>query len=265
MKCRRLAPLGLLLLAAAAAGAPPDEAAIPLPIEGGEVTARFQPERRGPSRGGVVLLADRGAGTDLGAAIGSLFRALPDHGWSALAVPAAPAQGEPAAWLDAARPRVAAAVAHLRGQGVLNVALVGHGLGALAAADYAADSGAGTVQGLVVINIPDSTEPRLDAAALLSRSPVPVLDLFGSRGRADVVATAERRAVAARVTLAKTAAGKGVSRLDTPDRPDYRQIVVEGATHDFSAQQETLVRRVRGWLQSHVDGVRVAAEPKENQ
>jgi pimeloyl-ACP methyl ester carboxylesterase len=264
MKCRRLAPL-LLLLSGLAAAAPPDEAAIVLPIGGGEVSARFLPERQGPSRGGVVLLPDVGTGMELGVAAASLFRALPDHGWSMLAVPLPPVAADTAAWLDGARPRIAAAIAHLREQGILNVALVGQGFGALAAADYAADGGDRTLHGLVVVGIPGLADPRLDAAAMLARSPVPVLDLFGSRGRADVVATAERRAVTARAMLAKAAAEKGAARLESAALPDYRQVVVEGATYDFSTQQETLVRRVRGWLQRHMDGTRVAVEPKENR
>lgn len=249
---------------------------VELAAGGTPFTALYRPDRSGQPRGALVLLPDIDQHPDWPGVTGPLRRGLPEHGWDTLALqtpvplPIRP-DDQPKAreqFLDTGRKRIDAALRHLEGLGVGNVVLVGHGLGALLAADYLSSAPPG-VRGGVLIGIgAPSRELQLDSAALVGAVDRPLLDIYGSRDRPGVIAEAADRASVARRQVAghRTATyeppGEDNSALAHPARVlAYRQIVVPGADHRFVGHEQLLLRRIRGWLERHADGRRLTALP----
>jgi pimeloyl-ACP methyl ester carboxylesterase len=193
-------------------------------------------------KGAVLLLHDLGGHADWPGVVAALRRALPAQGWTTLSVqlplpPHAPIEAQRAAFLDQATARIEAALAHLRATNPPNVVVAGHGFGALAAMNYCV-SRAEACQGLVLVSLPHhfaqgEADPRLDAAGGLARLQGPVLDLYGTAERREVVATARARREAARTN------------------PGYSELALPGADHFFRGQEQLLARRVYGWLEQH--------------
>jgi len=187
-----------------------------------------------PAPGAVVILHDMGRHPDWAAVVGPLRRGLAAAGWATLA-PQLPvlehgaARSAYGATVEAALERTRAAVAHLRARGLGDVVIAGHGLGALIGARCAAQIDTCPVRALALIGALPGTglDPPVDLATVLAGVPVPVLDLYGSRDHAPVLRGAEQRQA----------------------RETDRRIVVEGADHEHSGLEESLVRRIRGWLQ----------------
>ncbi len=141
-----------------------------LDANGEPFPALFRAEERGTLLGAVILLHDAGAHADWPGVIGPLRRQLPTLGWATLSLqlPVAPIAkaGDleadaraTARLLEAARPRIAAAVAELNARGIQRIALIGHGSGALAAADYLAENLAAGVGGAVLVGISGVSSP----------------------------------------------------------------------------------------------------------
>lgn len=253
--------MGLLLTVgvhAEAPPAPPGAQRIALPLGEQAGSALLWAETLGTPKGAVVLVPDLDTPADWPQVIGPLRSALPAAGWSVLVLEM-PGEwgleaGERVQALDAAHPLLAAAVAHLGGMGAERIVLAGHGFGALAAADFLRAGRSPRVSGLVLISTAGlGDDPRLNAATALAGVTVPTLDLYGERDLAPVRAGADRRAVAARKALPAQPAGSMPTQ-----RPRYRQVAIPGATHDFTGYEQTLARRVRGWLERHVG----AADPQ---
>lgn len=241
-----------------------------LDADGTPFDALLAEQTRGKPLGAVVLVPDVDTPPDWAAVVGPLRRRLPAGGWTtlALSVPRLPnaTTASRLLWLDAVRPRIGAGVRHLAGMDIGNIAVVGYGLGALAAADYLRTNLDGAVRGLVVIGIPSQPDaPRLNAAEALKQVPVPVLDIFGGRDRPTVTAmAAERAALVRKAAAARTTSGAPATYAgQRPERLTYRQVRVAGAGHDFRGHDELLVRRIRGWLNRTASGPRIKTDPKE--
>ncbi len=141
-----------------------------LEANGQPFPALFRAEERGEPLGGVILLHDAGGHADWPGVIGPLRRGLPALGWSSLSlqlpIPPIAVAGDieanaraTARLLEASRPRIAAAVELLKSRGVENIALIGHGSGALAAADYLAENLAAGVGGAVLVGVSGVNTP----------------------------------------------------------------------------------------------------------
>lgn len=226
-----------------------------------QALALFKPAL-GKQRGGVVLLHDRGGHVDAAGVIRPLRLGLAEAGWATLTIqlppPEAPAVGT--AWLDRTQALIAAGLNELQQRDINSIVLLGHGLGALAATDYLAAGDNLTVRGLIIVGLDGSAadEPRMDGAAQLARVRPPILDIFGERDSRAVLASAERRAQAARRreggeetahTLYRDVARRYSERKG--DSVSYRQLRIAAADHRFTRQQQLLLRRIRGWLQRH--------------
>ncbi len=74
--------------------------------------------------------------------------------------------------------------------------------------------------------------PRLKLLKQLESINIPVLDIYGSRDMLEVKREADDRRLASR---------KNGNKL-------YRQMVIEGADHYFSAVFDVLLKRIQGWL-----------------
>jgi pimeloyl-ACP methyl ester carboxylesterase len=190
----------------------------------------------------VILVHGIGAHPDWPEVIHPLRVGLPEHGWSTLSVqmPVLANDAEVKDYLplfDEVAPRLDAAGAYLRERGAETLVIVAHSLGASMAARYVADKPE-SVDGLVAIGTSViDIDPKMNAARALESIALPVYDLYGTRDLDGVLKSVETRAKAARKA----------------GNTDYRQSAVEGADHFFVGTEDTLVRRVYGWLKSQFE------------
>ena len=214
-----------------------DGEAVWLEAGGARFLAIYTPPA-GEPRGGVVVLHGMGAHPDWPEVVHPLRARLPERGWATLSVqlPVLPNEARPedyAPLLDAAAPRIAAAVRWLRGRGHTPVALAGHSLGAAMGVRFLARRPDAGVFAFVAVGLPSRAGgAKAGTLEALRKVRVPVLDLYGGLDLPGVVADARRR------LAALAAAGAEGSR----------QVRIEGADHFFDGFEDELVAQVDGWL-----------------
>ena len=199
------------------------------------------------AQGAVILLHGMGVHPDWPDVIQPLRIALPEYGWSTLSIQMpilandAAIRDYAAIWGEAP-PRIDAAVAWLKKQGIENIALVAHSLGASMATTYLAGKPSKNVRALVAIGLSDlDLDPAMSSVAHLKKIRVPVLDLYGSLDMPLILKTAKLRRAAAR---------KAGNR-------NYVQYRVEGADHFFQGAEDALVKKVRSWLARYAAGTEI--------
>lgn len=234
--------------------------AVELEAGGAKVLALYRPESRGTAAGGVILLHDLGGHADWPGVIGPLRRALPGHGWATLAVqlpvPAGPGD-DPAALLAQGAERLKAALAFLKDKGIARVVVAGHGAGGRIALPFAAERPA-ALGGLILIGMDDTG--LADPAPLLEKIAVPIYDIYGSADSPEVRTAARQRAeIGQRLERQRGGGATGAGQ-----RPRYRTFALTGADHFFSHQADTLLRRVYGWLKSHLEEAAPATTNQPN-
>lgn len=231
---------------------------VELDVAGKKVLALQRKETRGQAEGGLILLHDVGAHADWEEVIGTLRRELNQYGWTTLAVQLpVPAVGTQASaygpLIEQCQQRTSAALKHIKGQGLRNVVILGHGLGGRCATSFAASQKDPALRGLILVGMEAYTtlDPPQDSTALLAQVRVPIYDLYGYGDSNEV-----HRAGTERLAL-----GRRLNRQHAEEEaryrehPFYRQFVQDGADHFFSAQQALLVKRVYGWLKTHASGM----------
>lgn len=190
------------------------------------------------TQGAAIILHGRGAHPDWVDVVNPLRSRLPEYGWKTLSIQLPIAAADASDWvyrelIPEAFPRIDAAVAHLRQQGVANIVLIGHSLGARMGVEYLARGGPRELRAFVAIGLSaDTTVPDSGSLGALRKLQLPLLDIYGSRDIDPVLSSATARAAAARE--ANNAA--------------YRQTRVDGADHFFNGLSDTLVADVRAWL-----------------
>jgi len=196
------------------------------------------------SHGAAIILHGRGAHPDWVDVVNPLRSELPEYGWQTLSIQLPVAAADASDWvyrdlIPEAAPRITAAVNYLRQQGVENLVLIGHSLGARMGLDYLAAGAPEALRAFVAVGLSaDTRQPQQGTLKALRQLKVPMLDIFGSRDLESVAGSARARSLAAReVGLV-----------------GYRQTRVEGADHFFSGLSDTLVARVRAWLGRTVPG-----------
>jgi pimeloyl-ACP methyl ester carboxylesterase len=237
-----------------------------LKVGGNSSFALFLDQTSSKPQGGVILLHDQGSHLDIAAVIHPLRTRLPEKGWATLSIQLQEVgdKGIDKAWLTQSQQTIAAAIDEMSRRNITNLALVGHGLGALAATNYLAAGDNLLIKGLVIIGMDGTprSDPDLDGAALLAKVRQPILDLFGALDLAPVLTSASRRALAAQRkegadssahTLYRDVAKGYTARAS--DSITYRQLRIAAADHDFSGQEPQLVRRVLGWLDRTAPGM----------
>lgn len=233
------------------------------------------PDQSGTPKGGAIILHDAAGHPDWPEVIRPLRRALPPRGWATLAIQLPPLQQPAPSSPEQQRinGRIRKAAEQLRGAGINNIALIGHGSGAAAAVAYLAgereDVG---IRGLVAISLRAVNTGKSEESlpSQLEKVKVPLLDIYGSREEEAVTATAQLRIQAA--MRGARSAGEGAGTNKQPEAANnanrgpegeitYRQVEIEGADHRFTGQEERLVRRIQGWLDRHIKGVPVKRAP----
>lgn len=206
-------------------------------------------ESTAETQGGVILLHGIGVHPDWPDVIHPLRLGLPDHGWSTLSLqmPIADRNAtfdEYIPLLEEAGPRIEAGIKFLEQQGVFNIVLLGHSLGAMMGLKYLAQEKRPKVSAFAAVGLNVSRQGlEPDILGWLRTTDKPMLDLYGARDLDGVRNTAELRARAAQQA----------------ENRDYLQVEIPVADHFFRGADAALVKRVRGWLKTTAPGDRVEA------
>lgn len=205
----------------------------------GDFFAIYTPGVGKTHRGSVILLHGLGAHPDWPDVISPLRETLPESGWDTLSIqlPVRPNEANFEDYLvlfPEANGRISAAIQHLQKQGLTNIVLVGHSLGAAMGTNFLAQKAPGSdaIRAFVGIGMNQAPNTVANTPDSLSKITIPVLDLYGAFDLDGVLASAKARAHAAKQA----------------DNTEYRQTVIPGADHFFHGLSATLVKRVAGWL-----------------
>jgi pimeloyl-ACP methyl ester carboxylesterase len=188
--------------------------------------------------GGVILIHGIGVHPDWPDVINPLREQLPEHGWSTLSLqmPVLAADAKVPDYYPIfaeVPPRIDAGIRFLQEQGIDNIVIVAHSLGAQMAAYWIATTEEPQVLGLVAIGLSGTRHADDgDVPAWISAITLPMLDLYG-----------EDDLPAVRDTVAGRAAAAGRA-----GNTAYTQVEVAGADHMFQGHNAALVEAVVNWL-----------------
>lgn len=186
---------------------------------------------------GVIVMHGTGIHPDWQQVVQPLRVGLVEHGWHTLSIqmPILPNEAEYheyAPLYDEVPPRIDAALAYLREQGIEKIVLIGHSQGATMAAYYLSTSKQ-PVDGFVAIGMGAlADDPRMDSINALTKIKIAVLDLYGAEDLEGVM-----NSITARADAAKQAGNT-----------DFTQIEVPESNHFFDDREDALVETVADWL-----------------
>jgi len=189
-------------------------------------------------QGGAIILHGMDAHPDWNDVVQPLRSQLPEFGWEthSLQLPVAAGDAPEGVYgllVPEAFPRIDAGVEFFKQRGIVNIALIGHSLGARMGVEYLAAGTPKEIRAFVGVGLPAArNSPAGGTLAALEKITIPLLDIYGDRDIGPVLDSVRARAMATR---------KG-------GNSGYRQIEVPGADHFFNGLADTLVARVRAWL-----------------
>jgi len=238
-----------------------------------EFFAVFNPDQSGQPKGGIIILHDANSHPDTPEVIQPLRADLPEHGWATISIqlPYLSSVDDYVNKQAVINKRIEAAIKHLNNVGLNNIALVGHGSGAMAATAFLSTQSSATVQAFVAISlgIIEADGKAESITEQIEKISLPILDIYGSNDYDYVTNSAKSRALAAKVSsnsatrsnqldaFKRSAIAKS-STQRSQGYISYRQIKIDGASHDFVATPYLLTRRIVGWLERHAKGVTVS-------
>lgn len=246
--------------------------AVSLQVGDHNAFAIFSETITGSTQGGIIMLHDNGAHADWPAVIAPLRKGLPQFGWSTLSLQLPQVTDQPgySAALDEIFPRIKAAVAFLQAKGIDNIVIIGDGMGAIAAAAYAASVDSAQVKAFVGVNVGvfKDADAKVNTLTLIEKITMPMLDIFGTNARLAVVNSAQARATAAKKAginafqsqKLETFKQSAVARTPFVEKTGYiayRQMKIMGADSSFTAMEDLLLKRILGWLRKHAPGITV--------
>jgi pimeloyl-ACP methyl ester carboxylesterase len=191
-----------------------------------------------PKKGAAIILHGRGLHPNWETVVQPLRVALPESGWDTLAIQM-PVLEKEAKYFDyvpifpEAYPRIEAAIAYLKEQGVDTIVLIAHSCGAHMAMNWIGEHGDQAIAAYVGIGMgaTDYKQPMVEPFPL-DRMAIPVLDVYGSKDYPAVLRMApERRAL-----------------IEKAGNPQSGQQVIEGAEHYFNGHNDALVETISNWL-----------------
>jgi len=204
--------------------------------------------------GGAIILHDQGGHPDRSGVVFELRRQLIDHGWQTLSLQMPLFHEGTPDWeqfrlIPDAQARITAAVDYFKQQGMVNVVLLGHGLGGKMVLSYLAKDAPEEVRAAVLVGMP-VTELEGDTSYQdLAVIKLPLLDIYGTQDGSSVLGTARKRQASA-----KKAGSDG-----------YRQLEMEGADHQFRGLLPALISRIYTWLGETAPGKELNNVPKTNE
>jgi len=217
-----------------------------LQLGGHSFTAVLDESRLANTRGLVILLPEAGWRADAGL-MRVLRRVLPGHGWGTLSLQLPVLEPEARreeylGLLPEAAARLETAVKVMKGEGMRNIALAGHGFGALTLLRYLGGEPDEAVRAVVLLSPwwPGNMIRQLQQ--WLRKVTIPVLDVRAERDAREVLQSAVRR------------------HLILKGRSGYRQWRITGVGHRYRGREVWLAERIYGWLQRVAPGVEVRTD-----
>lgn len=220
--------------------------AVWLKVDKEKVLALVAEHSTDKAKGGAIIVHGIGAHPNWPEVIHPLRSQLPDHGWTTLSVqmPILENQAEARDYeplFAEVGPRFNAAVQYLKKQGIENIVIISHSMGAAMSSYYLANNPKHGIRAFVGIGMNRSSSNKMDNATNLRKINIPVLDMYGSRDLEGVLASVKKRA-------------QGANKAGNKN---YQQVKIEGADHFFNGKADTLVDQVHTWLDHHAMGQEV--------
>ncbi len=206
--------------------------------------AFYLAETSGVAHGGVLLIPDIARHPTTLGSINTMRIALSKNHWHTLALNMGDANKEHAVNL------ITAGIQFLNEKGVYNIAILGEGKGAAQGILYTAStSSAGTdnrkqspIRALIMINAHNSiSDGETDILQKLSEITIPVLDAFSNGDYVEQREANERKAIAG-------------GKINTA----YLQIRLSQASGKQQKSDNSVTKRIRGWLDKNVAGFEVS-------
>ena len=207
---------------------------------GGErFLALFTGQLQDQAQGAAIIVHGMGAHPDWPAVVAPVRNLLPAMGWASLSIQMPLLDpGEPLAdygkTISAADDRLRAAIQFLSDRKFLNIAVIGHGFGAVTAANFLASERT-VVRAFAGVSMQtyEFLNPRLYLDEALTKIRIPMLDVYGSADLSEVIMQAQDRGVQVRHD-------NGLL---------YTQISIDGADHFFTGEQDLLAWNIHAWLE----------------
>ena len=194
------------------------------------------------ARGAVILLHGRGYHSDWADVINPVRVTLAEEGWRTLSLQMPVLEKDAKYYdyvplFDDAHPRIEAAIAYLKAQGIEDIVLFAHSCGVHMAMDWVRHKGDAKISAFIGAGMGATDyQQKMAEPFPLDKMKVPVLDIYGSDEFNGVLRMAPERLAA----------------IKKANNPKSSQQVLEGANHYFNtpAQNEALAEAVSVWLDS---------------
>jgi pimeloyl-ACP methyl ester carboxylesterase len=195
-------------------------------------------EAGGDSKQAVILVHGIGVHPDWPEVINPLRVGLVTEGWSTLSIqmPILANGVEPQAYaplFPELAGRFDSAISYLNQQGIQNISIVAHSMGAAMSASFLARKEAGIKSFVTIGTGAGIPETEINSLTDLRGINIPMFDIYGSEDLTSVLESASDRALAAEFK-----------------NNNYSQLVVDGAEHFFSGYESDLINKVSIWLSS---------------
>ena len=222
-----------------------------LETNGEKFLALYTRQTSEPAHGAAIILHAMGAHADWPQTISPIRTKLPMHGWTTLSIQLPLiAPGKPiedyGQTLNRATQRIKTAIQLLRERKFLNIVVIGHSFGGANALTYINAEKEPKIIALALIGLQDYAfvKPPINTLALIEKTRLPILDIYGSRDFKNVIDQAPDRRLAAQ---------KG-------NHQNFSQYQVDGADHYFNKMEDVLIKRVRSWLHEAAPGVSITVD-----
>lgn len=228
--------------------------AVKLKADGTEFLALYAEHTTEKALGGIIILHGMGVHPAWPDITDPVRMALPDHGWHTLALQMPILANEVteekayAPLFDEVPARIQAGVDFLKSKGVKNIVFSGHSIGNVMALYYLSKQPDPAVRAMIAVaGGPGYTkDPRTDMAGNFRKVNIPFLDIYGGEDEQRIFDSVKVRTQIARKNGNKR----------------YTAMKIPGANHFFAGMQETLTKRMRGWLANNAAGEDVTNKKK---
>lgn len=192
----------------------------------------------GTTRGAAIILHGRGLHPEWEQVIKPLRTMLPEHGWHTLSLQL-PVLKKGAKYFDyvptfpEASPRIEAAIAHLKQQGIKRIVIIAHSCGAHMAMNWIDLNGDSQIAGYVGIGMGATDyKQKMVKPFPLDKMKVPTLDVYGEEDFPAVLRMAPGR----------------WNKIQQAGNAQSKQIRIDDADHYFVDKGDELVEAISGWL-----------------
>jgi pimeloyl-ACP methyl ester carboxylesterase len=212
-----------------------------LPADGREFYAIYM-DSETPGSKGLIVVHGTGFHPDWEQVVEPVRVTMTQHGWNTLSIqmPILEKDAHYEDYIDLyplVPARFRAAINYLRSNGAEQIAIVAHSQGATMASYFVANEpDQSTVDALALIGMSAQyRQPQVNSAESLRRINIPVLDLYGSKDFATVLATTDRRAAA------------------STHNKHYTQQIIPNAYHFFDDHEKEMLNALNIWLDQYID------------